>query len=90
MARLTALSMPSKPLGILDMMGPSTLEGGYSPSQVMSSYSISLMNRGEGEDTKGDAGAVLGAKATALEEVGTMKALLAARSVHNRTERSIL
>mmetsp|Transcript_10408 Transcript_10408/g.16990 ORF Transcript_10408/g.16990 Transcript_10408/m.16990 type:complete len:97 (-) Transcript_10408:29-319(-) len=31
--------MPKTPEGILDMMGPRTLDGGYSPSQVMSSAS---------------------------------------------------
>ena len=34
--------MASTPLGIFDMMGPSTLEGGYSPSHVISS----AMNNG--------------------------------------------
>ena len=28
---------PKRPEGIFDMMGPRTLDGGYSPSQVMSS-----------------------------------------------------
>mmetsp|Transcript_49 Transcript_49/g.93 ORF Transcript_49/g.93 Transcript_49/m.93 type:complete len:127 (+) Transcript_49:287-667(+) len=31
---------PRSPEGILDMMGPRTLEGGYSPSQVMSSEAM--------------------------------------------------
>jgi hypothetical protein len=32
--------IPRSPEGILDMRGPSTLEGGYSPSQVISSDAI--------------------------------------------------
>ena len=48
MPRLSALSMPRRPDGILDIMGPNTLEGGYSPSQVMSSYSGVDMKRGGG------------------------------------------
>jgi len=37
MAKSSADETPNRPEGILDMMGPRTLEGGYSPSQVMSS-----------------------------------------------------
>jgi hypothetical protein len=31
---------PRRPEGILDMMGPRTLEGGYSPSQDISSEAM--------------------------------------------------
>lgn len=49
--------MASVEEGILDMMGPRTLEGGYSPSQVMSSAKRVV------EDCSEE---ILGAKATWL------------------------
>eukprot|EP01083_Nonionella_stella_P021979 60792_1 len=38
---------PRSPEGILDMMGPSTLDGGYSPSQVISSAMAREVGKGE-------------------------------------------
>jgi hypothetical protein len=68
--------MPNNPEGIFDMIGPKTLEGGYSASQYMSSTMFKAVN------------CALGTKATAeegmltLEEEGTnadTAAIMAAR-----------
>jgi len=56
---------PRRPEGILDMMGPRTLEGGYSPSQDISSAmakEVVDMGVSKGLDA-------LGAKATGVEVV---------------------
>jgi len=38
---------PRSPEGILDMMGPRTLDGGYSPSQLISSAMAREVGKGE-------------------------------------------
>jgi len=58
---------PRRPEGIFDMIGPSTFDGGYSPSQVMSS----AMARDV--DAEGKVASCLTVKATAGDLVCTVE-----------------
>jgi len=73
-------SKPRRPEGILDIIGPRTLEGGYSPSQVMSSASAMSAEEVKGEEAFGaNAGAEVRTTVVDAGEKAVLTATRAAR-----------